>query len=125
MDRSTINAPCLDHGTRREGTKSATPQLTLVVRQELRGWAEVALDSENVRYHSCCAKVDVVGERLEQPSAAFMKAEPCRSRHLGIEVDEQDTTAKLAQRGAQVDGGGAFSAAALLVGDCNGMQFIL
>jgi hypothetical protein len=70
------------------------------------------------------AKVDVVGEDLEQPSVALTEPKPSRGRGLRIQVDEQDAVALLTQGRREVDGGRGLPAAALLVADCNGPQDI-
>lgn len=71
------------------------------------------------------AKVDVVGEDVEQAAVAIPEAQPCGGRGLGIQVDEQDAAAVLGQSSGEVDRGRGLPAAALLVANCDGPQGIL
>ena len=69
------------------------------------------------------AKVDIVGEDVEQAAVAIPEAQPSGGRGLGFQVDEQDAAAVLGQGSGKVDRGHG-RAAALLVTNGDGPQGI-
>jgi len=62
-------------------------------------------------------QTNTIGQQLGGSRAVFGRAKPVRRGGLRIQVEQQDASAAVGQGGGEIDGGGGFAAATLVIGD--------